>query len=256
MALKVLAALIFAGLACGLPARPLIGINVDVSGDDRSGRIMLGTNYIDAITSAGGVPLLLPPVEKDPDAIARYIEMCDGFLFTGGRDISPRRYSSQTTHPAVNLLNPRREDFDFALLDAAMKSGKPVLGVCLGSQEINVALGGSMIADLPTQTSSTINHKPGSIHPSHAVDITTGTRMHDLLGTTTLQVNSLHHQACDRLGSGVLVMARAPDGVVESFDVQGRKFLMGVQWHPEMLTDDPQQLSIYQALVKAAAEYK
>jgi putative glutamine amidotransferase len=235
-----------------LLARPVIGINTDVSGDDREGRIMLGHSYVDAITSAGGIPLLLPPVENDPEAIKRYVAMCDGFLFTGGRDISPQRYNSDTTHPAINLLNPRRENFDFALMDAAVKSGKPVLGVCLGAQELNVAFGGSMIADLPTQTSSTINHKPGNGQLSHEVEITTGTRLHNLLSTTTLQVNSIHHQACDRLGQGLMVMAKAPDGVIEAFESEQHDFVVGVQWHPELLTEVPEHLAVYKALVEAA----
>ena len=115
-----------------------------------------------------------------------------------------------------------------------------------------MALGGSMIQDLPTETSSTIDHKPGFATPSHEVEITTGTRLNDIIGSTTLQVNSMHHQACDKLGSGVLVAARAPDGVVESYEVQGYDFALAVQWHPEALMDVPEQLKIYQALVEAA----
>lgn len=231
---------------------PLIGINVDVSGDSvTDARLGVSSTYVDAVTSAGGVPVLIPPA-LDESAISRYVELCDGFVMTGGRDISPSRYGSETTHPTTNLLNPRREDFDFALIDAILAADKPVLGVCLGLQELNVALGGSMIQDLPTETSSTIAHKPGDRHFAHEVHITTGTRLQDIAGTTTLQVNSIHHQACDRLGSGVLVMAKAPDGVVESFEVENKNFAVGVQWHPEVLTTATEHLAVYEALVKAA----
>jgi putative glutamine amidotransferase len=218
-------------------------------------RFALSSNYVDAVTSAGGIPLLLPPT-LDDRAISRYVELCDGFVMTGGRDISPSRYGAETTHPTTNLLNPRRENFDFALIDAILAADKPVLGVCLGSQELNVALGGSMIQDLPSETSSTVEHKPGYREFAHEIHITTGTRMQDIVGTTTLQVNSIHHQACDRLGSGVLVMAKAPDGVVESFEVQNKNFALGVQWHPEALTTAPEHLAVYEALVKAAEQQK
>lgn len=238
-----------------ITAAPIIGINVDVSGMEPDGRLVLNSSYVDAITSAGGIPLMIPPVDTTA-TIAQYVQMCDGFVFSGGRDISPARYGATITSSPINLVNPRRENFDFHLMEAVLQAGKPVLGVCLGSQELNVLMGGSMIQDLPSETSSTINHKPehgGRL--VHSIDVTTGTRLHDILGTTTLQVNSIHHQACDRMGQGILVMARAPDGVVESFEVAGKSFAMGVQWHPEILTEYTEHLAVYEALVKAAAAH-
>lgn len=238
----------------GATGAPIIGVNIDAAGDDYHGRLNLSSDYIDAVTSAGGIPIILPLV-TDHDAVQRYVEMCDGFLFTGGRDISPARYGAEEVHETVRLLNPRRENFDFAMIEAVLAANKPMLGVCLGSQEINVALGGSMIQDLPSQTSSTINHKPGERGFNHSVDITTGTKLHDIAGTTTLQVNSIHHQACDALGRGVLVSARAPDGVVEAYEVNGHDFVMGIQWHPEdLVSSGPEHLAIYKALVNAAQE--
>lgn len=248
---RFLLTLATAAIAMASYAGPLIGLNVDASGDDpEHARLSLSTSYVDAITSVGGIPVLLP-ASLDHTGISKYVELCDGFVMTGGRDITPSRYGDEmSTH--TNLLNPRRENFDFALIDAVLKANKPILGVCLGSQELNVALGGSMIQDLPTETSSTIDHRPGHADiTAHTVDITTGTRLHDIIGTTTLSVNSLHHQACDRLGSGVLVAARAPDGVVESFQVENHDFAMGVQWHPEATTST-EHLAIYKALVEAA----
>lgn len=236
--------------------QPLIGINVDVSGDTRTGRFQLNSSYVDAITSAGGLPILLPPIE-DPAAARYFAELCDGFVFSGGRDISPQRFGETEIHESVNLLNPRREEFDFTLMQAALDAGKPVLGICLGSQELNVLLGGTMIADLPTMTSSTIDHKPGNGRLSHLVEITTGTLLHNIVSTTSLEVNSIHHQACDRLGQGILVSARAPDGIVEAFEVPDAKnFTMGIQWHPEHLIEYPEHLAIYRALVEAAVKTK
>lgn len=249
----LLAILTVALLSATATAAPLIGVNMNVQGTDwDSGRFDLGSRYIDAVTSAGGIPVILPPVMDDA-SLARYVEMCDGFLMTGGRDISPALYGVDEVHPEAEIMNPRREAFDFRLIRAVLEADKPLLGVCLGSQEINVALGGSMVQDIPSETSTTINHKPGNGRiGAHTVDITTGSLLHDIVSTTTLSVNSIHHQACDRLGSGVLVMARAPDGIVESYAVEEKDFVLGVQWHPEALTEYPEQLSIYQALIRAA----
>lgn len=237
-------------------ARPLIGITVDVGGLERDGKFTLNSSYADAITSAGGIPLMLPPVE-DLETTRRYVELCDGFVFSGGRDISPARYGDAEEHPTLKLLNPRRENFDISLIKAVFEAGKPILGVCLGSQELNVAMGGGLMQDIPSQTSTTINHKPGNSALHHEIEITTGSLLHDVVSTTSLQVNSIHHQASDRLGSGVVVMARAPDGIVEAFQVTTAKaFCVGVQWHPEALTEHPEHLAVYEALVKAAAENK
>lgn len=231
--------------------RPVIGISVYYSGEDNRGRLSLGSQYVDTITSAGGLPMMLVPVD-DPAMIKQYTEVCDGFVFCGGPDISPLRYGADEISTTVKALHPRRENFDIAMINAALEADKPILGVCLGSQELNVALGGSLIQDIPSETTSTIDHKPGGGDLAHEVHITTGSRLHDILSTTTLQVNSIHHQALDRLGSGVNVMARAPDGIVESFEVVGKPFAMAVQWHPELISEDPQQLAIYKALVDAA----
>lgn len=251
--LILISAILLCAAAC---AKPVIGISTDVGGHDpEHGHIGVGSQYVDAITSAGGIPLLLPS-SLDLSAIPNYVKMCDGFVMTGGRDISPARYGDTTVSTYTELMNPRREQFDFALIDAILAAKKPVLGICLGSQELNVATGGALFQDLPTETTSTINHKPGGAKIVHEVAITTGTRLHDLLGTTTLQVNSIHHQACKSVGKDVLVAARAPDDVIESFQVKNQPFALGIQWHPEALRDTPEQLKIYEALVKAAEEHK
>ena len=113
-------------------AKPIIGISMDAAGDDPvNTRLTLDNSYVDAITSAGGIPLLLPPGLTLED-IPRYVEMCDGFLMSGGRDIHPDRYQATTVSEHTRLLNPRREQFDFALIDGVLKANKPILGVCLG----------------------------------------------------------------------------------------------------------------------------
>jgi len=246
--------LLCVGTAFAQARRPIIGINMDVSGstETESARFALGSSYIDAITSAGGTPLLLPAV-LSKDVIRAQVQACDGFVFTGGRDVNPSRYGEEP-HPAWSPLNPRREVFDFALADEVLKSRKPFLAVCLGSQAINVALGGSLLQDIPTLTSSTIDHKPHAPRhePAHEITITTNSNLAKLVGSTTLGVNSIHHQSCKAPGKGVRFVAHAPDGVVEAWEVKDHPFGLGVQWHPESMTSETAHLNVYKGLVDAA----
>lgn len=239
--------------------RPIIGINMDVASsrsDDESTAssssvgLRLSSSYVDAVTSAGGIPVVLPPVQ-DPAMIRRYVAMCDGFVFVGGADIDPARYGAEP-HPTVRFLHPRRESFDFALMDAVLKSRKPMLGVCGGCQELNVALGGTLIQDIPSETSSTINHKPGGRDFVHDIEIKPNTKLADLLATTSLSVNSIHHQAVGIAGKNIRISARAPDGTIEAIEMPGQHFVLGVQWHPEALTQHPEHLGVYKGLVDAA----
>jgi putative glutamine amidotransferase len=249
---RILSILVLCVVGNCLCANPVIGISTDASGDNPDhAHLGVTSNYVDAITSAGGIPLLIP-ASLDLEAVPRYVELCDGFVMTGGRDIHPSRYGETTVSEKLDLMNPRREQFDFALIDAVLKADKPIVGICLGSQELNVALGGSLYQDIPSETSSTINHKPGGAQIVHDVTLTTGTHLRDIIGSSTLQVNSMHHQGCNRMAPDVLVAAQAPDDLVESFQVKNQDFALGIQWHPEALPDVPQQQKIYQALVKAA----
>ncbi|MBX3729181.1 MAG: gamma-glutamyl-gamma-aminobutyrate hydrolase family protein [Candidatus Sumerlaeia bacterium] len=242
-----------------LGERPVIGINVVVSSREGSDYVSMsvGAAYVDAVVAAGGLPVLVPSVLSD-EHLARYIEMVDGFVLTGGADISPARYG-QDPHPTVSLLHPRREEFDFKFLESALATGKPVLGICLGMQQLNVLKGGSMIQDIPSQTTSTINHRPSQPIGQHAhdVEVVPGTRLHALLGTTSLRVNSLHHQACIvSPESNVVVSAVAPDGIVEAIELPDHPFALGVQWHPESLASEDPHLNLFRALVEQAAETK
>jgi putative glutamine amidotransferase len=233
--------------------KPVIGINLEASGDAAHPRLSLGSDYVDAVTSAGGLPILLPPALSIDDC-RRYARMCDGFVFTGGKDIAPVRYG-QPQRAQMNLLLERRENFDFALIKEVMRLRKPLLGVCLGCQELNVALGGTLVQDIPTQTSSTIEHHNGAeaAHQLvHEIAITTSSKLADIVGTTTLAVNSNHHQSCDQPGRGIRYTAVSPDGVIESYELTNYPFGLAVQWHPEAVAVYPEHLRIYKALVRSA----
>jgi putative glutamine amidotransferase len=256
LSICTLGMLLFTSIALCGGGKPIIGINLEVSGETTSTgtRLSLGSDYIDAVTSAGGIPILLPALTSMAD-VSRHVQLCDGFVFTGGRDINPACYGQQP-NPANKLLHPRRENYDLRLIREVLRAKKPILAVCLGCQELNVALGGTLIQDIPSETTSSLDHHQGETRHeiAHEIFITTGSRLANLLSTTTLEVNSVHHQSCGRPGRGVLYTARAMDGIIESFEVKNQPFAVAVQWHPEAITHYPGHLKLYRELVRAAGK--
>ncbi|MBR8640483.1 gamma-glutamyl-gamma-aminobutyrate hydrolase family protein [Streptomyces tuirus] len=189
--------------------------------------------YARSIAEAGGAPVLLTR-EADPTAV---VERLDGLLLAGGEDVDPIRYGAAAP-PEAGLIDPGRDELEFALYEAAVSRGIPVLGVCRGLQLINVACGGTLIVDIPHDSGEAHGFRgyPGA-HRRHAVDITEGSDLYRLLGSS-VNVNSYHHQAVDEPGAGVVVTARAGDGIVEAIELPDRRVL-AVQWHPEMFGGDP-----------------
>ena len=236
--------------------RPLIGINMDASGSTETQRLSLSSDYVDAVTDAGGIPVLLPSVE-DIEAVKEQVAICDGFVFTGGKDIDPARYG-ETAHESVNPLHLRRENYDFSLIQEVLRSRKPFLAVCLGCQEVNVALGGTLVQDIVSETSTTIDHKQDGSRgePTHDIAITSPSKLASLVSVTSLSVNSFHHQSCDVPGKNIKYTAKAPDGVVESYELEDYPFGVAVQWHPEGLTSYTAHLKVYEGLVNAARHGK
>ncbi len=236
-----------AGLAESGDAKPVIGMNLAVKNRDGYEYVSLGTNVFDVIVEAGGVPVLLPPVESLED-IDRYVGMVDGFVFTGGADIDPARYGEEP-HEKTSILIPRRENFDFALMEAALESGKPVLGICLGMQEMNVACGGTLIQDIPTETETSEIHR--GENSGHEVVIDADSKLGGILGKMRFPANSAHHQAVEVPGKGLKVVAKSPEGIVEGIERTDLPFALGVQWHPEAMSGDPHQ-RLFAALIEAA----
>ncbi len=212
--------------------RPIIGLTHSLDLGETS--ISMPRSYADAILAAGGTPLLLP-VTTDATVLAHYASIVDGFLFTGGDDVDPRCYGEDQIY-ACGEVHPLRDRYELALCRLALASGKPVLGICRGIQLINVACGGTLYQDLPSQKPGCICHgqKQPSCYASHAVQIAPGSRLHALFGDSAL-VNSHHHQAVKALGANLRVTADAHDGVIEAFEGTDGRYLIGVQWHPERL---------------------
>jgi len=230
--------------------RPRIGICGVYGRVNENAACILPEAYVDAVALAGGVPLLLaPPAEAG--LAAEMVAAVDALLVPGGPDISPARYG-QEPHPTTRPVLARREAFDFLCVEEAEKLAMPILGICLGCQVINVARGGTLLQDVPSQWQDPLVHPrpPAAARVLHWVDVEQGTRLASVVGQGRFEVNSSHHQAVDKPGQGLRVAARALDGVVEAVeDVSGR-FVLGIQWHPEGMTDRPGHLALFEALVR------
>jgi putative glutamine amidotransferase len=211
--------------------------------------------YLHGLETAGALPVVLSLTE-DAAQWAAMADRLDGFLFTGGQDIAPQCYGEDPL-PQCCYAAPPRDRQELALLRLVLDLDKPVLGICRGCQLLNVALGGILYQDLPTQHPSNLFHNQAVQNMardvvSHAVRIVPGTRLHQILGCETLPVNSLHHQAIRDVADGLTMAATATDGVVEAVESSAHRFALGVQWHPEFLWEThPEMLAIFQALVDA-----
>jgi putative glutamine amidotransferase len=240
--------------------KPIIGINTNLlpGGPGEFPTAGVRTSYVDSVHAAGGVPVLLPPV-LDADIVREQVTACEGFIFVGGPDINPARYGQTDVNPTVTRLPERREDYDFMLIEEVLRTRKPFLGICLGCQEINVALGGTLIQDIQSSIRTPVQHslKLSPHYSRQPVHVDAGTTMAEITGEGELQANSAHHQAIDTLGRGLRVSARSPeDGIIESIELENYGFGLAVQWHPEVLAlQEEPQLKIFRALVAAAVEH-
>jgi putative glutamine amidotransferase len=216
----------------------------------------LGITYTNAIEVAGGAPVVLPPLHED--TIEALLDGLDGVCLSGGPDVDPAEYHEQ---PGPNLGPTwrRLDRFELALARAADRRGVPILGICRGSQVLNVARGGTLIQHLTADgdgAESPLHHRqrvPGE-RWTHEIEITPGSVLAEAVGTTSLAVNSFHHQAVKQLGEGLVASAHAPDGVVEAIEDPDAPFLLGVQWHAEYDTERATGVALLQSLVEACRE--
>jgi putative glutamine amidotransferase len=220
--------------------------------DDEKNSIWMLPGYLDGVREAGGLPIIFP-LTDDERELDQLVNMCDGFLFTGGQDVSPELYQEIPLAGLVETCR-QRDVMEGIILEKAIKADKPILGICRGIQFINAALGGTLYPDIPSQHPSEICHRQKAPYdiPSHDVTIIRDSPLYDCLGTDRLPVNSCHHQAVRELARGLKPMAISPDGLVEAAFMEGRTFLWAVQWHPEMnLRTDPSNRMIFEAFIKA-----
>ena len=241
------------------PKRPIIGLTPDFGatfarpGRPSLDRYELKRSYPDAIVRAGGVPIVLPYLDDDA-ALDQQLSLCDALLVTGGGfDVPPGFYGAEP-HAQLGPLHPERSGFELRLLQKALARDLPVLGICGGHQLLAVTLGATLVQDIPSESPEALGHEQAHDprEPTHSVELVPGTRLALATGARTMQVNSTHHQAVRTAGRAT-VSARSPDGLIEAIELPQHeaRFVMGVQWHPELLPD-ALNLSIYRALVEAA----
>jgi putative glutamine amidotransferase len=196
--------------------------------------------YVRALEAAGLIPLILPPL--DPAHADRALDAVSGLVLTGGEDVAPHHYG-EAPHEALGDVNEDRDAWELALIAGAQQRSVPTLAICRGIQVLNVALGGSLIQDIPSQCTTALPHTftDGRATRVHEVSVDPSSRLAAILDATSLTVNSVHHQAIGRTAEGLRVTARAPDGIIEGAEWGGNDWwAVGVQWHPEELIGTPE----------------
>lgn len=243
--------------------RPRIGISCRLQDCGEFAQHMMGvkTPYVDSIAEAGGMPVLLPLL-TNKELLREAYDSVDGLLIPGGEDVHPRFYG-ETPHEKLGTTSEIRDEVEIQLIRWAYEDDKPVLGVCRGLQIINVALGGSLIQDIPSQQPSELVHSPDEDRPnmwdagSHSIAIAPTSQLASILKRPSIDVNSLHHQAVKKLSNKLTVTAKAPDGTVEAFEGSGKRFFIALQCHPEMLwqkATDPLWLNLFKNFIEIAGK--
>ena len=210
--------------------------------------------YLDAILTAGGLPILLPtslPINALPELVNRF----NGFVLSGGGDVDPALYSGHLD-TTIHSIDPERDAFELALIPLVRATDKPLLAICRGMQVLNVALGGSLYEDIASALPAAQRHDWYPNYPrdylAHTVEVEPGSRLAEILGTHKLRTNSLHHQAIRQPAPALDVVAHAEDGVIEAVELPEKRFAIGVQWHPECLPEEPAMQRLFKAFVIAS----
>jgi putative glutamine amidotransferase len=247
----------------GKHGKPVIGVTplgVEKTYDDSATFVVYGAYgaMVRAVTAAGGIPLVIPPESGD---VADVLDALDGLLVTGGDDIDPARYGDPEVHPRTTGIDPLRDDLEVALVRGAIDRDLPMLCICRGIQLLNVALGGTLLQDIPSQYATDIIHEQtragvDEADPQHTVTVTPGSLLARTYGADEIAVNSLHHQGLRDIAPVLSVNAVAPDEIVEAVSLEraGAAWTLGVQWHPELMFERYEEhLKPFAALVQAAA---
>ncbi len=220
---------------------------------DRDADLSESNDYLRALAAAG-VPLsaidVITPLSPPSGPF-------DALVLGGGIDVDPARYGRGVLAGGNVEVDAERDEIDFALLDEARRSGAPVLGICRGMQVVNVALGGTLVQDIPSERPSGVVHqrtRDEKARLDHPVAIAPGSRLAHIAGAPEIAVNSRHHQAIERVAPGLAVSGTAPDGVAEAVESDGEAWLLAVQWHPENLAGDPVSERIFGEFVRAARD--
>lgn len=245
---------------------PIIGVtatlkeDVDTVAERPLGRyVRADLDYVEGVAAAGGMPVVLPPIGDERTAEA-VVHSLDGLLLSGGSDLNPGYYGEEPA-PELGPTIPERDAFEMPLLELALRRGLPILGICRGMQLLNVALGGTLYQDLPSQWGRGIlkhRQETPKWQPTHEVEVRGGAYLAEVMDREVIKVNSYHHQGIKDLAGGLVVSARSSDGVAEAVEARdlSERWLVGVQWHAEaMRATDPRQGNLFEAHVSAAERH-
>lgn len=211
--------------------KAVIGITANYDLEEKT--FLLREFYVNSVIQAGGLPLILPATSQG-ELADEYFNLCNGLLFTGGGDLDPA-YFGQAPSARLGTVNPRRDEFEISLARKALACGKAALGICRGCQIMNAAAGGSLIQHIESNLCH--DQKAPRDYPIHDIFIANDSQLFRILGSEKIKVNSFHHQAVDQAGEGISLSAYAQDGIAEAIEFKGDSFYLGVQWHPECMTD-------------------
>lgn len=221
--------------------KPLIGVlgriaTIDSGAFNGLERVNLTNAYVDAIEKAGGVPIVVP-VNTNKENIKAQVSTMDGIIISGGDDVNPNLYKEEPVRE-LGYINPVIDEFDIEVIKVALEMNKPILGICRGLQVLNVALGGSLYQDLKYIKGSHIKHnqETKTYLGTHYIDIKENSILKEIIKEKVL-VNSYHHQSVKTLGNNLKVIAYSNDGIIEAVQKENEKFVLGVQWHPELMVD-------------------
>ncbi len=235
-----------------MSARPAIGITIGYD-QRRAGLHLLRQDYVRSVEQAGGLPLVVATLGA-ADA-PQLLDRVSGLLLSGGSDVDPALYG-EPRHPSVTHVVRERDEFEIALAREALLRDLPLLAICRGQQVLNVAAGGTLVQDIPSQLPNGVDHDPERERweTAHEVEVLPGTRLRAILGKDRVAVNSFHHQAVKDVGRGLVVSARSSrDAVIEGVEAPERRFALGVQWHPEGFWNQREGFApLFEALVEAA----
>ena len=233
---------------------PLVGITP--LWDKTTSSTAMRSSYIEALEHAGAIPVIIPMTENQ-SILDYYLDLCDGILLSGGQDIQPELYG-ETPQPHCGETLPCRDKLDRYIFDSALAMDKPILGICRGCQAMNVFSGGSLYQDLRIDFGTDFNHRMEEPfqRESHSVIAQPGTPLAALLGERVFPVNSVHHQGIKQLGDGYDIMAVSEDGIIEAIYMPQRKFVWGIQWHPEWFTQNADCAAIIRTFAEAAGATK
>ena len=234
--------------------KPVIGISAYPRVvETATGPTLLHTSsrfYVESVERAGGAPVILPVL--DPDSVDDLLPAVHGVLLTGGGDVQPSRYGARPV-AETHSVDPLRDAFEIRLIEAAIVADLPLLATCRGMQVLNVAMGGSLIQHVPAATGQGHDHPERWRDGVHRVKIEPDSHLAEALGSTEVEVNSIHHQAVDQAAPRTRAVAWAEDDTVEAIEVPGSPHVVAVQWHPELLEDWPEQQGLFRPLVDRAA---